>query len=97
MKNLMVNDKYNAVIPCLTRNGKALNEVNPLNNGEAVLKARHTVLDTVSPEKSHVIIRRLRVKPAMTIAFLRLLRQPRRTKKFPSCGGVSAGRGGLIK
>jgi hypothetical protein len=25
---------------------------------EAVSKARHTVLDTVSPEKSHVIIRR---------------------------------------
>jgi hypothetical protein len=44
---------------------------------EAVLKARHTVLDTVSPEKLHVIIRKLtslrasplRVKPAMTIAF----------------------------
>jgi hypothetical protein len=40
------------------------------------------VLDTVSPEKSHVIIRRLRVKPAMTIAFLRLLRQPRRTEEM---------------
>jgi hypothetical protein len=39
---------------------------------EAVLKARHTVLDTVSPEKSHVIIRRLRVKPAMMALYLSL-------------------------
>jgi hypothetical protein len=87
INDLMVNDKTTPTPP------------------QRGIISRHTVLDTAielvrlacqeSPEKSHVIIRRLRVKPAMTIAFLRLLRQPRRAKRgFPSCGGVPEGRGG---
>jgi len=42
---------------------------------EDVSKARHPALDAGSPHKQVLIIRRLRVKPAMTMLFLGLLRQ----------------------
>jgi hypothetical protein len=47
-----------------------------LKLSEAVSKARHSALDTESSKKCSMTVMGLRVKPAMTLAHLTLLRQP---------------------